>query len=195
VFDEEENYGHDYRLRSEGQGRGLMTGRGYGPIGAPVGRKQFLGLGALLISNSILRTGQPYTFTYAHGRIFEYNSQEWVQSQLAPLVSDLGSVYGVERPFFSDHYVITVVPSIDESLETWQGLFDYAWRQMGYNSATFVRAEGGTESTQPGGFEQVLPQVGEISVSALKPILPYALVFLGIYVAITMLPTMMARRR
>lgn len=149
--------------------------------------------GSILTSNSILSSGQPYTFTYSHGRYFEYNSQEWVQGQLSSLLSDLGSVYSVERPLFSDHYIITVIPSMDESLEAWTSLIDWAFVQMGYNSAVFIRAEGGVSSSQPGGFTQTLPQVGEIATSALKPLLPYALAALGIYLAVNLLPHLSRR--
>ncbi len=150
--------------------------------------------GAILTSSNILSVGQPYTFSFSHGRVFEYNSSEWVQGQLSSLMSDLGEVQSVSRPLFSDHYIITVIPTMQESLDTWKGLFAYAWNYMGYNSAIFIRAEGGVESTQPGGFEQVMPQVGQVVTSALGPIVPYAIGFLVIYLAITVLPTMMARR-
>ena len=139
--------------------------------------------GIILTSDNILSTGQPYTFTYSYGsRLFEYRSQEWVQGQLSSLLSDLGSVYSVERPLFSDHYIITVIPIMDESLEAWTSLIDWAFVQMGYGSAIFIRAEGGVASTQPGGLSQIIPQIGDITASTLKPLLPYALILLAIMV-------------
>jgi len=158
----------------------------------------FGSFGKILSSNEYLGVGNEYVFTFAHGRFFEYNSSEWVKGALAERLSSWGDVLTVNRPLFSDHYIIVVKPTFDMDLTTWLQAFDYAWKDMGYSSYSFVSAEVGSISSQPGGFEQLGKQVGETIGGSIgeitKPLLPYILIGGGVYLAILLLPSLMAAR-
>lgn len=149
--------------------------------------------GALLTSN-ILRIGQPATFTFESGEWFFWDVTGTIQAGLNERMANYGEVISVTRGLFSDRYIIVVIPTVETTLDNWLSAFDSSWRDMGYDNIIFISAEGGTVSTQPGGIAEVVPQIGEVAVSTLKPILPYALAFLGIYLAITFLPTLSRRQ-
>ncbi len=148
--------------------------------------------GVLLTSN-YLSIGQQYTFTWESGEWFFFDTTGSIQAGLNERLANIGQVISVIRGLFSDRYVITVIPTDKVTLDTWLMAFDSSWKDMGYDNVIFITAEGGTVSTQPGGISEVIPQIGEVAASALKPILPYALVFLGLYLAITLLPTLSRR--
>lgn len=150
--------------------------------------------GVLLTSN-YLSIGQQYTFTFESGEWFFFDTTGSIQSDLNERLANIGQVISVTRGLFSDRYVITVIPTDEVTLDTWLMAFDSSWKDMGYDNIIFITAEGGTISTQPGGLSQVIPQVGDIVAGGLKPMLPYALTFLGIYLAITMLPAILSRRQ
>jgi len=150
--------------------------------------------GALLTSN-ILGTGQIYTFAFESGEWFFFDTTGTIQSGLRERMANYGEVISVTRGLFSDRYIVTVIPTVETTLNNWLSAFDTSWRDIGYDNIIFISAEGGTVSTQPGGIAEVVPQVGEVAVSAFKPIIPYALGFLAIYLVITLLPTITARRR
>ncbi len=149
--------------------------------------------GVLLTSN-VLRIGQPATFTFESGEWFFFDTTGDIQAGLNERISNYGEIISVTRGLFSDRYIVTVVPVIETTVGNWLSAFDVSWRDMGYDNIIFISVEGGAVSTQPGGISQVIPQVGEVAVSALKPILPYALLFVGAYLAITMLPVLSRRR-
>jgi len=149
--------------------------------------------GVLLTSN-YLSIGQQYTFTWESGEWFFLDTTGVIQADLNERMANYGEVISVTRGLFSDRYIVTIVPMVETTLDNWLLAFDNSWQDMGYDNIIFISAEGGTVSTQPGGVAEVIPQVGEVAVSALKPILPYALAFLGIYLAITLLPTLSRRR-
>jgi len=149
--------------------------------------------GALLTSN-YLSIGQQYTFTWESGEWFFWDSTGEIQVALNERLANIGQVISVTRGLFSDRYIVTVIPTDEVTLNTWLMAFDASWKDMGYDSIIFITAEGGAISTQPGGISQVIPQVGDIAASTLKPFLPYALVFLGIYLAITLMPALSRRR-
>ena len=149
--------------------------------------------GALLTSN-ILRAGQPATFTFESGEWFFFDVTGAIQAGLNERMSNYGEVIKVTRSLFSDRYIVTVIPMTETTVGNWLSAFDASWRDMGYDNIIFISAEGGMVSAQPGGITEVIPQIGEVAVSALKPIVPYALGFLAIYLAITLLPTLSRRR-
>jgi len=150
--------------------------------------------GALLTSN-YLSIGQQYVFTFESGEWFFFDTTGSIQADLNERLANIGQVISVMRGLFSDRYVITVIPTDEVTLDTWLMTFDASWKDMGYDNIIFITAEGGTISTQPGGISQVIPQIGDVAASTLRPLLPYALAFLGIYLVITMLPTILSRRQ
>jgi len=148
--------------------------------------------GVLLTSN-ILSIGQQYTFTFESGEWFFLDTTGVIQADLNERMANYGEVISVTRGLFSDRYIVIVIPTVETTLDNWLSAFDSSWRDMRYDNIIFISAEGGTVSTQPGGIAEVIPQVGEVAVSMLKPILPYALLFLGVYLAITMIPVLTRR--
>jgi hypothetical protein len=132
-----------------------------------------------------LKPGNSYIFTFSHGRIFEYRSEDWVLSNLRDRMSNYGNIVSVRRPLFSDRYTIVVIPTTTATLYDWLEAFDSSWKDMGYYNYTFIQAEVGTVSTQPGGLEQVVPKTGEIVSKTVKevisPFAPYIIILGGIY--------------
>ncbi len=158
--------------------------------------------GGILTISDVLGSRNQYVFTYAHGRVFEYNSSEWVQGELTQLLSSWGRVISVKRPLFSDHYIIVIQPTMDLDLTTWQQAFEYAWQTMGYNHALFVSAETGSVSSDPGGLsaisqgieETISSTVGAATGGVAKSVLPYAAIAVGLYAAVILLPTLAKRK-
>ncbi len=153
---------------------------------------QFGDFGRVLVSEDILRTGNEYIFTFEHGRIFEYRSDSWVEQNIRERIANFGQVISVKRPLFSNRYLITVIPTVDAPLSDWLNVFDVIWRDMGYGKASFLVAEEGRISTQPGGVieiakrtgEEILKPVtgtvGEAVATLVKPVFPYVLVLGGV---------------
>lgn len=139
----------------------------------------------ILTFDSILRPGNQYVFTFSSGRLFEYRSEDWVLKNLRERLSNFGYVVSVNRPFFSDRYVVVVQPSVPVSLYDFLNAFDVSWKDMGYENYSFIQAEEGTVSTQPGGLPQVIPSAGEVAsqtvYSMVKPFVPYLFVLAGLY--------------
>ncbi len=151
--------------------------------------------GRTLLTSDILQVGNQYTFTFESGEWFFFDSTGEIQVGLNERMANIGAISKVVRGLFSDRYIVTVIPTDEVTLNTWLMAFDASWKDMGYDHIIFITSEGGTVSTQSGGIAQVIPQIGDIAAGTLKPILPYALTFLGIYLAITLLPTIMATKR
>ena len=136
----------------------------------------FLGTTNYLTSAEILFTGSKYTFTFDHGRLFEYNSATYVLEQMRNLMQNYGEIVTVNRAMFSSRYVIVVVPKIDTTLLNWLTAFNYAWKTMGYNNTTFIVVEAGDVSSQPGGTTQIVKSAGtaagETVMEMIQPLLP-----------------------
>jgi len=151
--------------------------------------------GLTLLTSDILQVGNQYTFTFESGEWFFFDTTGEIQAGLNERMANIGQVTSVVRGLFSDRYVVTVIPTDFVTLNTWLMAFDASWKDMGYDNIIFIASEGGTVSTHPGGIAQVVPQIGEVAASTLKPLIPYAIVFMGIYLAITLLPTLTATKR
>lgn len=154
-------------------------------------------LGAILVSGDVLKSGSQYTFTWAHGRFFEYNTEAWVKENLSYRLQNFGEVISATRPLFSDHWVIVIIPTTDVSVADWVSAFDASWKDMGYGGASFIQVEGGAVSTQPGGVQQIVPEAGAIvgttAASILKPLLPYVLIAgVGYLLLVGVIPKMIA---
>jgi len=196
MFDQ---HGPEFMTRSKGQGRGLMTGQGQGPLGVPIGEKQFSGLGAVLLPSNILGAGNQYVFTFESGEWFFFGSVATIKQELAERMANFGDITGVSRGLFSDRYVVNAVPSVNVTLSDWLSAFDVSWRDMGYDNIIFVSAEGGFVSTQPGGISEivgdVLPSLGSSVGSTvgeiIKPIFPYLLIGIALYAGINMFPKLL----
>lgn len=161
-------------------------------------------LGAILTSSDILGKGQRYTFTFQLTGPTVFGVPVYTMPSADSFIPDfrealynIGDLISITRSLFSDYYVITVVPNENYSLSVFLDVFDSIWKQIGYTGETWsynlIRAEGGAVSTSPGGLPGVTEQVGEVVSGAvgdvLKPVIPYALLLLGGYLLIVMLPT------
>ncbi|MBT9169558.1 MAG: hypothetical protein DDT19_02919 [Syntrophomonadaceae bacterium] len=148
----------------------------------------------ILRDDSVLNIGSVYTFTFEHGRIFEFRTDSWVRERLNYFMQNFGRVISARRPLFTNRYTITVIPRIRASLSDWLSAFDYSWRQMGYRAASFIIAEAGGEVTEPVGIQRVARGVGETVAEALRPLTPI-LVMVGIgIICVTMLPAMLQKK-
>jgi len=148
--------------------------------------------GKVLINEDILQPGNEYVFTYEHGRLFEYRSDSWVESNIKERIANYGNVISVNRGFFSDRYVVTVAPIESRTLSDWLSALETIWQDMGYGKANFLVAEEGRISTRPGGVTEAAVKVGEeivqplvripgeAAVSLVKPLFPYALALGGL---------------
>ncbi len=163
----------------------------------------FQGFQGILRQDQVLSPGNQYAFTFSHGRVFEYNSTEWVKEQLSINLSNFGDILSANRPFFSDHYIIIASPSISVSLSDWISAFDAAWQDMGYGSAIFVSAETGTVSSQPGGLPGLVGEatsivgtgVGTGLSQIIAPIFPYLIIGLAVYVGVAVMIPKLASGR
>lgn len=143
-----------------------------------------------LTSADILKAGDRYTFTFDHGRIFEYHDITWIVGQLSFYMQNYGHIITADRTLFSDRYVIVVEPTLTATLQQWLDAFDYSWEHMGYGKATFIIAEGGIGSSEPGGVNSLAKQVGGAvggftagTISGiLKEIWPYLALGAGAYI-------------
>lgn len=129
----------------------------------------------LLKSMDTLYAGESYTFTFSHGKVVELNRDEYILTQMrARLKDNYGEVLSVERPLFSSHYVITVIPKVSRTLGEWLQKdygFNDAWVRMGYRNAVFIQAEGGERSSKAGGLSQMIPSVtGQVAQVASETI-------------------------
>lgn len=129
----------------------------------------------LLKATDTLYAGETYTFTFAHGKVVELNRDDYILGDLrARLKDNYGEVLSVERPLFSSHYVVTVIPKVSRILGEWiqKGFgFNDAWSKMGYPNAVFIQAEGGERSSKAGGLSQVVPTItGQVAQVASETI-------------------------
>ncbi len=165
-----------------------------------------LNFGAILSPSTILTPANEYVFTYSHGRFFEYNSDDWVRTNLRERMANYGNVVTADRALFSDRYVIRVIPFVAVTLNDWVAAFDASWQDMGYDNATLVMAETGAVSSQTGGVTELIPDIGSTVGStvgtalsgAIKPLFSYILIGIIAYAGIMMLPQMIeakGRRR
>ena len=152
-------------------------------------------LGGILSMASIPSVGSPVTFTFQKGGwvSFDFSSDTEILQGLRERISNYGDVIKVSRPLFSNRYVITILPSTSVSISEWLNAFDTIWKDMGYDNITFLQAEGGSVSTEPGGVSQIgqsiLPDVGgavgstvsSIIYPIIGPLLPYVLILGGVY--------------
>lgn len=158
--------------------------------------------GSILNLNDILGVNQQYVFTFTLGVSFFPPSSDSVKEELSVDLSNIGTVISVNRPLFSDHYEIVVVPSVDVPLSEWLSAFDVIFKWMDYPDYVFISAEGGAVSSAPGGIEEILIGAGEVvggttastAKALLTPFMPYILIGGAIYVGILILPSLLSRR-
>ena len=157
--------------------------------------------GAILSTSDVLSPGTPATFTFQKsgilGSLFFFDSDASILQGLQDRMGNYGNMVSVSRPLFSDRWVIIVTPIAQITLSDWLSAFDVSWRDMGYD-VTFIQAEGGTVSTQPGGVSQILPSLGSVigttAQEIIKPVFTYVLFGVIVYAGIKTLPQMMAKR-
>ncbi|MFH1398964.1 MAG: hypothetical protein ABIG95_02540 [Candidatus Woesearchaeota archaeon] len=133
--------------------------------------------GDYLITSAVLQKGNIYTFTFEHGRLFEYNSDSAVTEDMKYYMKNYGEVISASRAFFSDRYVIIILSTSSYTLSDWLTAFKYSWDNMGYGNANFLFAEGGYGSSQAGGVTAITAgvgsSVGSTIAATLKPLTPY----------------------
>lgn len=163
----------------------------------------FLGyFGDVLSRDQILEIGQKYTFTFSFPWYSQYPSSSEAMSFLGASLSGAASVVNVSRGLFSGNFVVTIVPVTSLTMDEFISAFSDAWKNAPWYvaSPTFIQAEGGAISTQPGGVSQFLPEVtgevgqviGQSITAAVKPLLPYILLGIGGYLFFTLgLPKLM----
>ncbi len=155
-----------------------------------------LAFGAILSPSDTVPVGKESVFTYAHGKIFEFNSDDWVRANLRDRMSNYGNVVTADRALFSDRYVIKVIPSVAVTLDDWINAFDASWVDMGYNNAILVMAETGSVSSQAGGVSEIIPDIGSTVgttigttlTNTIKPLFPYLIIGIVAYAGILSLP-------
>ncbi len=155
----------------------------------------FGAFGKILLSSEILGSGNQYVFTFTSGEWFFLHSTDTIRVDLADRMANLGQIMSVTRSLFSDRYVVTVLSTSNVSLADWLSAFDVSWRDMGWDSIVFDMAEEGMISSQPGGVSELIPDIGgtvgrtagEIAAGAIKPLFPYILIGLAIYVMLPQL--------
>lgn len=155
--------------------------------------------GSALSLNDTLSIGTPATFTFEEsGWFFVFETESSILQGLRERMGNYGYISSVSRPLFSDRWVITVSPIAQATLSDWMSAFDVSWRDMGYD-VSFIQAEGGSVSTQPGGVTQILPSagqvIGETAQQLVKPIFKYILIGVAVYAGIKILPQVMTKRR
>lgn len=151
--------------------------------------------GEILTMGSVLAGGQPATFTFQKGGFFsfDFTSDTTILQGLRERMANYGDIIKVYRPFFSNRWIVTVVPSASVTVSQWWDAFDTSWKDMDYSDISLLQVEGGAVSTEPVGLPQVVhevvPSVSESVGTAVsnivspivKPLLPYVLIFGGIY--------------
>ncbi len=140
----------------------------------------------MLSLTNTLKAGAPYTLTFSNGAFLNFAADSSVEADLAQRLSALGMgrVTEVSRAAFSDRYAVTILPAVTMPLRDMVEAFGFVWPQVGFPQATFLFAEGGVESSQPGGMAELLPEVGEkigetvtATLSAtMRPLLPLLVV-------------------
>lgn len=156
------------------------------------------GFSDIMLSTQTLTPGQRYTFSFQKGGFFtfEFGSDAEILQGLRDRLGNYGEVISVSRPFFSNRWVVTVIPTTPVTVDQWTSAFEIAWQDMGYSNITFWRAESGEVSTAQGGISEVLPSVtGAIGKAvgeavrpvgeSLKPIMPYIVIGAGIFIFFT----------
>lgn len=140
---------------------------------------------ALIGESDKIISGADYTFTFEHGRIFEYRSDSWVFSSLRDQMSPYAEILSVNRPFFSDRYIVLLRSKSNYSYTDFIALIMNAWDEMGYGSAKFIAAETEFGSSYPGGIPEVAGGIGksvqQSIMAGFKPLFPIAVIGMAVY--------------
>lgn len=162
--------------------------------------------GGILGLDSVPPVGQQTTFTFQKagifGSIFLFDSDAAILSALRERMGNYGNIISASRPFFSDRWTIVVIPTASVTVSQWLDAFDSSWKDMGYE-VSFIQAETGGISTQPGGVAQIIPSITETAgeaaaaavkplIEAAKPLLPYIVIGGIAFLLITMGPSLLA---
>jgi len=140
---------------------------------------------ALIGESDKITKGTDYTFTFEHGRIFEYRSDSWVFTNLRDKMTPYAEVLKADRPLFSNRYIVLLRPRENYTYTDFVALIMSAWDDMGYGSARFLAAETDFGSSYPGGLPEVAKDIAQsvqqTIVAGVKPLFPIAIIGLGIY--------------
>ncbi len=158
----------------------------------------------MLSLTSTLKKGMPYTLTFDGRAVFNFAGVSSIKEDLAARLGDLGmgEVTDVSRALFSNYYAVTIIPAETMPLSDMVAAFVWVWPLVGFPDASFLSAEGGMESSQPGGMAELLPSVGKAvgeTVSdtigaTLRPLVPYLVIGAAIVVVVVFWPRIVAGR-
>ena len=144
---------------------------------------------AALPTGMTLKAGESYTYTYDDRRLFQTTFMSTIEDAINKTVTQFGKVI-VDRPFGSNHIVITVKPSKDSPEAYWKAALNSSLDNAGLPDAVFLDSEEGTESSIPGGLTQGLTELGtntasgvsKVLWSTVKPLLPWIILIGGSYI-------------
>jgi len=130
--------------------------------------------------DSILKTGEPTTFTYNSNTVLQLRSPSTIQESIARSIGRFGKIV-VSRPFGSSNFIVTVVPSADNRIALFRNGIESGLSNAGIKDFKFVESEGGTVSSQPGGLVSAASEligdttsgISTILWKGVKPLLPW----------------------
>lgn len=136
--------------------------------------------GVFIGEGDTLKQGALYTFTFVHGRIFEYRSDDWVFMKIKDYMTPYAETLSVNRPFFSDRYLVVLRPKSNYSFSDFLNLMMGAWDKMGYGRVEFLAAETDAGSTYPGGLpgiaKEVTTGIQESVIAGVQPLIPLVII-------------------
>jgi hypothetical protein len=136
-----------------------------------------------------IQRGADYTFTFEHGRLFEYRSDSWVFAALREQMAPYAEILSVDRPLFSSRYIVLLRPKSTFLYTEFIALMMSAWDGMGYGSAKFLAAETEFGSSYPGGITEVASDIAksvqQSIMAGVKPFFPFVVIGLGAYFYLT----------
>ncbi len=109
-----------------------------------------------MFSYEILEFGQKYTFSFDSGRFIQYRSDTWVLDHMRTDLESIAEILHVNRPFFSDHFQVTIIPLLRFTVNEWEKIFNNSWFRLGFEDAVMISVYGGLKSPDTGGISEGL---------------------------------------
>jgi len=153
----------------------------------------FGSFGKVLFPSDVLLKNNEYIFTFEPKLflgLFAFGINEsQIRINLNERLANYGTVISVSRPFFSSNLLVRIIPSVNVSLQDWLNAIGVSLEDMGMEETSFIMAEGGTVSSQPGGVQELMPSIGTsigstigaALSSAIQPLFPYLLIAGAVY--------------
>ena len=111
-----------------------------------------------MFSYEILEFGQKYTFSFDSGpsKFIQYRSDTWVLDHMRTDLESIAEILRVNRPFFSDHFQVTIIPLLRFTVNEWEKIFNNSWFRLGFEDAVMISVYGGLKSPDTGGISEGL---------------------------------------